>query len=33
VMNGRFFQWNNVRKNKKAGFFEERKSGGARAVK
>jgi L-asparaginase len=33
VMNGRFFQWDNVRKNKKAGFFEERKSGGARAVK
>lgn len=29
VMNGRFFQWDNVRKNKKAGFFEERKSGSA----
>jgi L-asparaginase len=26
VMNGRFFQWDNVRKNKKAGFFEERKN-------
>ena len=25
VMNGRFFQWDNVRKNKKAGYFEERK--------
>ncbi len=25
AMNGRFFQWDNVRKNKKAGYFEERK--------
>ena len=25
VMNGRFFLWNNVRKNKKAGYFEERR--------
>lgn len=25
VMNGRFFQWDNVRKNKQTGFFEERK--------
>ncbi len=31
VMNGRFFQWDNVRKNKKAGFFEERKSSNARS--
>lgn len=23
VMNGRYFQWNNVRKNKKTGYFEE----------
>lgn len=23
VMNGRYFKWNNVRKNKKTGFFEE----------
>lgn len=23
VMNGRYFDWNNVRKNKKTGFFEE----------
>lgn len=23
VMNGRYFHWNNVRKNKKTGFFEE----------
>ena len=23
VMNGRYFLWNNVRKNKKTGFFEE----------
>ena len=23
AMNGRFFDWNNVRKNKKTGFFEE----------
>ena len=23
VMNGRYFNWNNVRKNKKIGFFEE----------
>jgi L-asparaginase len=25
VMNGRYFLWDNVRKNKKAGYFEERK--------
>jgi L-asparaginase len=25
VMNGRFFLWNNVRKNRKKGFFEERR--------
>lgn len=25
AMNGRFFEWDNVRKNKKAGYFEERK--------
>ena len=25
VMNGRWFAWDNVRKNKKVGFFEERK--------
>jgi L-asparaginase len=24
AMNGRYFEWNNVRKNKKAGYFEER---------
>jgi len=23
VMNGRYFKWNNVRKNKKTGYFEE----------
>jgi L-asparaginase len=33
VMNGRFFHWDNVRKNKKAGFFEERKGVSARAAK
>lgn len=26
VMNGRYFNWNNVRKNKKTGFFEELES-------
>lgn len=26
VMNGRYFEWNNVRKNRKTGFFEERKA-------
>ncbi len=26
VMNGRFFNWNNVKKNKKTGFFEELES-------
>ena len=25
AMNGRFFEWDNVRKNKKAGYFEERR--------
>ena len=29
VMNGRFFTWDNVRKNKQTGFFEERKPGAA----
>jgi L-asparaginase len=27
VMNGRYFLWDNVRKNKKVGYFEERKRG------
>ena len=27
AMNGRFFKWNEVQKNKKTGFFEEKKSG------
>ena len=26
AMNGGYFQWNNVRKNKKTGYFEEIKS-------
>jgi L-asparaginase len=26
AMNGRYFEWNNVRKNKKAGYFEERRA-------
>ncbi len=29
AMNGRFFEWDNVRKNRKAGFFEERRRGKA----
>jgi len=29
VMNGRFFLWDNVRKNKQTGFFEERMCGSA----
>ncbi len=31
AMNGRFFEWDNVRKNRKAGFFEERR--GRKAAK
>jgi L-asparaginase len=30
VMNGRYFLWDNVRKNKQAGYFEERKAGKGR---
>jgi L-asparaginase len=30
VMNGRYFEWDNVRKNRKAGFFEERRKAGSK---
>lgn len=32
AMNGRVFSWDNVRKNKKVGYFEERKKANAKAA-